>query len=65
MSKFSKVFIGMDVHKESIGITVAEAGGEVRRWGEVGGDRAALTKAVRKFESLGKRLHFVYEAGPC
>jgi transposase len=55
----------MDVHKESIDITVAEAAGEVRRWGQIGGDRAALEKAVRKLESLGGELHFVYEAGPC
>ena len=65
MRKSSKLFVGMDVHKESIDITVAEVGGEVRRWGEIGGDRAALDKALRKFESLGKTLHFVYEAGPC
>lgn len=65
MEKSSKVFVGMDVHKESIDITLAEHGGEVRRWGAVGGDRAALTKAVRKLESGGAKLHFVYEAGPC
>lgn len=65
MSKSSKVFVGMDVHKESIDMTVAEAAGEVRRWGQIGGDRAALGKAVRKLESLGAKLHFVYEAGPC
>ena len=65
MRKSSKVFVGMDVHKESIDITLAEAGGEVRRWGQIGGDRAALEKEVRKLASLGKELHFVYEAGPC
>ena len=65
MRKSSKLFVGMDVHKESIDITVAESGGEVRRWGEVGGDRAALEKALRKLESVGRQLHFVYEAGPC
>jgi transposase len=65
MRKSSKVFVGMDVHKESIDITLAEGGGEVRRWGQVGGDRAALEKAVRKLESLGHPLHFIYEAGPC
>ena len=31
MEKSSKNFVGMDVHKESIDITVAEQGGEVRR----------------------------------
>jgi len=55
----------MDVHKESIDITVAVTGGEVRRWGQIGGDRVALEKAVRKLESSGGKLHFVYEAGPC
>ena len=65
MNKSSKLFVGMDVHKDSIDITLAEAGGEVRRWGEVGGDRAALTKALRRLESSGRGLHFFYEAGPC
>ncbi|MDO8597154.1 MAG: IS110 family transposase [Sulfuricaulis sp.] len=65
MKKSSKIFVGMDVHKESIDITMAEAAGEVRRWGQIGGDRAALEKAVRKLESSGRPLHFVYEAGPC
>jgi hypothetical protein len=55
----------MDVPKESIDIALAEPAGEVRRWGQIGGKRAALAKAVRKLESLGQKLHFVYEAGPC
>jgi hypothetical protein len=38
----------MDVHKESIEITLAEEGGELRRFGQIGGERAALMKAVRK-----------------
>ena len=65
MRKSSKVFVGMDVHKESIDITLAEAGGEVRRWGQCGGERSVLELAVRKLESLGRALHFIYEAGPC
>ena len=65
MEKSSKIFVGMDVHKESIDITLAEQGGEVRRLGQIGGDRASLEKAVRKLESSGAELHFVYEAGPC
>jgi len=42
MEKSSKVFVGMDVHKESIDITLAEQGGEVRRLGQIGGDRGSL-----------------------
>ena len=65
MEKSSKVFVGMDVHKESIDITLAEQGGEVRRLGQIGGDRAALRKMVRKLQSKGGERVFVYEAGPC
>jgi len=55
----------MDVHKESIDITLAEHDGELRRFGTVGGDRVSLLKAVRKLTSRGRVLVFVYEAGPC
>lgn len=65
MEKSSKVFVGMDVHKESIDITLAEQGGEVRRLGQIGGDRGSLLKMVRKQQSMGRELVFVYEAGPC
>ena len=33
--------------------------------GNIGGDLAALDKALRKLISKGHRLHVAYEAGPC
>jgi len=63
--QFSKLYVGMDVNKESIDIALAEEGGEVCHHGRIGGDMNALRRAVRKLDSLGRELVFVYEAGPC
>ena len=65
--KKSSMFVGLDIHKSSIEIAIAEAGrdGEVRSYGAIDGTLDALDKVVRKLVSKGSELHFVYEAGPC
>ena len=66
MTSSNILFIGMDVHKESIEIAIADGNSqEVRRYGKIGGTQDAMRKAVRKLVSQGKSLHFCYEAGPC
>jgi transposase len=65
MNQSSTVFVGMDVHKASIEIALADTGGEVRRYGEVGGEAESLDRAVRKLRAVHRDLLFVYEAEPC
>ena len=67
MNDSNTVFVGLDVHKNSIAIALADSGrnGEIRHYGTVGGDIVSFGKAVRKLRSCHSQLHFVYEAGPC
>ena len=60
-------FVGMDVHKNTIDIAIAQEGreGQVLHYGKIDGSLSALDKVVRKLVSKGNRLDFVYEAGPC
>jgi hypothetical protein len=52
----TSMFVGMDVHKESIDISIAEAGrtGEVRHYGVIAGDLEALDKVVRALRARGR-----------
>ena len=61
------MFVGMDVHKESIDISLAEEGrnGEVRHYGVIPGDLEAVAKVLRALRAPTRQLRFVYEAGPC
>ncbi len=64
------LYIGLDVHKDSISIAVAESGrdGKVYSYGKISNSLHAVDKLiVRLRKQYGKdvRLSFCYEAGPC
>jgi transposase len=61
------IYVGLDVHKKSIAVAVAEAGrgGEVRFMGEVANRPEAITRLAAKLGAHQRRLRFCYEAGPC
>ena len=65
MKQFSK-FVGLDVHKATIAVSVADAnGGEVRYVGEIANTPEAIEKLVRQLRKGEAHLSFCYEAGPC
>jgi len=67
MSQSTTAYVGLDVHKDSIDIALAETPreSEVRHLGAVGGGVEPVSKALRRLVGRGQRLHIVYEAGPC
>ena len=64
--KKRSMFVGLDVHKESIYISVAEEGrrGEVRHYGVIAGDLEALAKVVKVLWAPDQRLRFGTRRAP-
>jgi transposase len=67
MADNSTLFIGLDVHKETIAVAYVgeERAGEVVSLGTIGTRQGDIDKLIRKLQAKGKSLHLVYEAGPC
>ena len=66
MAKVIK-YVGLDVHKKSISVAVADEGREntPRYIGQIENNMDQLNKLFRKLVSKGAELSCVYEAGPC
>jgi len=61
----SSKHIGLDVHKDTIAVAVADAKCEARSWGTIAHRSAEVAKLVKKLSPHGEVLRFYYEAGPC
>jgi transposase len=67
MTQSSMLYVGLDVHKESIAVAYVaqDHGAEVVSLGTIGTRQCDLDKLIRQLDSKAKHLVFVYEAGPC
>ena len=67
MAHTSTLFVGLDVHKETIAVAYVaeEREAEVVSLGTIGTRQGDIDKLLRKLHSKGKTLHLGYEAGPC
>jgi transposase len=61
------LYIGMDVHKDSIAVAsvTQEHHAEVISLGPIGTRQCDIDQRIRNMQSKSKHLVFVYEAGPC
>jgi transposase len=57
-------YVGLDVHKETITVAVAEEAGQPQAWGTISNDSQAVRRLVRQLGREGCQLKLAYEAGP-
>jgi transposase len=62
--KLRSRFVGLDVHKATIAVAVAEDGSQPEPWGTIANDPSAIRRLVRELGGQGIKLMAGYEAGP-
>jgi len=65
MRNDTTVYVGLDVHKESIVAAYAVGHGEVQNLGNIGVRDCDIDKLCTRMQSKASKVVWVYEAGPC
>jgi transposase len=59
------LYVGLDVHKDSIAVAYALGMGEVEQLGKIGTTKTDVDRLCKRLQSKGRQVRVVYEAGPC
>lgn len=65
MEDDSTLYVGLDVHKDSIMVTYALGMGDVELLGKVGTTQIEVGRLCKRLRSKVRQIRVVYEAGPC
>jgi hypothetical protein len=67
MFQSSTLFVGMDVHKDTIAVAYVaqEHRADVTYLGTIGTRQCDIDPLIRTMQSKAQHLIFIYEAGPC
>ena len=65
MNQDSTLYVGLDVHKDSITVAYATGLDDVELFGKIGTTQTALDRMCKRLQSKARHVHVVYEAGPC
>ncbi|MGY6164002.1 IS110 family RNA-guided transposase [Paraburkholderia strydomiana] len=65
MENDSTLYVGLDVHKDSIMVAYAIGMGDVELLGETGTTHTGVDRLCKRLQSKARHIVVVYEAGPC
>jgi transposase len=65
MQNDSTLFVGVDLHKDSITVAYALDHGEIETLGKTGTSQIEIDRLCKRLKAKGRHIKVVYEAGPC